>query len=326
MTPDTESSHRITRQVEAYIAFKRGLGFQLAVEADELRRFAAFARRQHHEGPLTAALALAWAQERPHYTRWYQARRLEVAHRFAVYAQIQDVETEVPPRGTFGSCHGRTTPYLFTLAEVQQVMQAAQALPSPDGLRAQALSTAIGLLWATGLRPSELCSLMREDVNKMPGILHVRKTKFTKERALPLDATVVAALQQYAAFRDVQCRNPKTRHFFLSTGGIPLTLRHLEYGFTVIRRILLPPGESTWPGRAPRLYDLRHSFACATIQRWYTEGIDVNHHLLLLSTYLGHVKPSDTYWYLTGTPELLALATERFQQWAANAARKGGDH
>ena len=316
--------HSITTQVEAYIAFKRGLGFQLAVEAQELRRFATFARAQNHTGPVTTDLALHWVTERPHFSQWYRARRLETVRRFATYAHVLDPDTEIPPRGLFGSCHGRTVPYLFTLDEVQRLMAAAETLVSPDGLRAQAVRTAIGLLWATGLRPSELVQLRHADMEPKGRTVRVARTKFNKERILPVDATVWAALEAYGAIRDRTCPVAPTDHVFLSTGGDPLSLRDLEYAFTVVRAVLLPPGETTWSRRPPRLYDLRHSFACQTILRWSAEGVDVNHHLLLLSAYLGHVKPSDTYWYLTGTPELLAHVTDRFEHWAADAGRPGG--
>lgn len=317
--------HCLTTQVEGYIAFKRGLGFQLTVEAAELRRFAIFARDQDHSGTVTVDLALNWATERPHFSQWYRARRLEMVRRFATYAHVQDPRTEIPPRGVFGPCHGRTVPYIVTLNDVQQLMATATTLMSPDGLRAQAVRTAIGFLWATGLRPSELVRLRHADLDRKRGTVRIAQTKFNKERILPLDATVWAAVEAYEAFRDRICPTPQTDHVFLSTAGDALSLRDLEYAFQVVRTVLLPSGDTAWSRRPPRLYDLRHSFACQTILRWYSEGVDVNHHLLLLSTYLGHVKPSDTYWYLTGTPELLARVAVHYERWAGDAGHLGGD-
>lgn len=306
-------SHRITQQVEDYIAYKQGLGFQLTTEAPELRRFAAFARAQNHQGALTIDLALNWASEKPHYTRWYRARRLEIVRTFARYALAMDAETQIPPTGIFGKCHGRVAPYIYSTDEVISLMKQADTLLSPDGLRAMAVRTAIGLLWATGLRVGELCRLYRDDVHLKHRELHVRNTKFHKERYLPIHPTVVEALKVYAEFRDHRYPHSTDPHFFLSTRGTPLSERNLEYSFSILRSCLLPAGQREWNRRPPRLYDLRHSFACATIIRWYQEGMDINQRILLLSTYLGHVKPSDTYWYMTGTPELLELATQRFE-------------
>lgn len=307
--------HQITKQVEDYIAFKQGMGFKIKIESAELRRFAKFARIQDHQGALTIDLALNWASEKPHYTRWYQARRLETVHCFAKYAFAIDAETQIPPTGIFGKCHGRTIPYIYSNDEVISLMKEANKLLSPDGMRALAISTVIGLLWATGLRVCELCRLLNNDVDFSKMELHIRDTKFHKERYVPIQSTVVNALKKYADYRDKQCPNSTGPYFFSSTGGQQLSEANLEYGFKVIRPCLLPKIKDRWDRRPPRLYDLRHTFACNTIIRWFKEGIDINHQILLLSTYLGHVKPSDTYWYLTGTPELLVLATNQFENF-----------
>jgi integrase len=75
-----------------------------------------------------------------------------------------------------------------------------------------------------------------------------------------------------------------------------------------------------WPagpnGRTPRIHDLRHTFACRRLLQWYQEGKDVEQAIAALSTYLGHRKVTDTYWYLTGVPELLAVAANHFERFA----------
>jgi integrase len=311
------SEHRITQQVEDYIKFKQSMGYKIEIESAELRRFASFARAKGHENSLTLDLALSWASEKSHYTQWYKARRLEVVHTFSKYAFSIDNETQIPPTGVFGKCHGRVVPYIFSNDEVILLMKEADKLLSPDGLclRAKTTSTVIGLLWSTGLRVGELCRLSRDDIDFNSMEIHIRETKFFKERYIPLHLSVINALKEYANIRDNLYPNSKDPHFFLSTGGKMLSKRNLEYSFKVLRTYLLPKGKNDWDRRPPRLYDLRHTFACNTIIRWFKEGVDINHQVYLLSTYLGHVKPSDTYWYLTGTPELLSLTTNRFEKF-----------
>lgn len=310
------AEHKLTRQIEDFIAFKRGMGYLIIVEAAELRRFGRFAKARGHQGSLTADLALDWAAAKSTYSRWYKARRLETVSTFARFALAFDPETQMPPAGVFGRAHLRTSPYIYTENEVVILMQRAKQLLSPDGLRGIAVSTVLGLLWATGIRVSEACRLSRKDVHYQNSELHIRDTKFHKERIIPLHPTVVRELKRYEEYRNKLYPNVTTPSLFLSTGGEPLSLRNLEYGFTVIRHCLLPEDKLKWNRRPPRLYDLRHSFASHTILRWVKEGVDVNHRINSLSTYLGHVKPSDTYWYLTGTPELLAIATEKFENLA----------
>jgi integrase len=100
--------------------------------------------------------------------------------------------------------------------------------------------------------------------------------------------------------------------FFISSHGHRFNTRVFEYAFTLIRPVLFTDAKC---GRIKniRLYDIRHTFACGTVKRWLESGIDVNQKLYLLSTYMGHVKPQDTYWYLSAAPGLLAVACNRYE-------------
>ena len=62
-----------------------------------------------------------------------------------------------------------------------------------------------------------------------------------------------------------------------------------------------------------RLYDFRHTFATRTIKNWFAQGMDVNAKLFLLSTYMGHIHPEDTYWYLSSTSELMDIASRKYE-------------
>lgn len=148
------NDHLITRQVEDYIAYKKGLGYQIKVESGELRRFAAYTQSIGYEGSLTVDLAFQWAMLKPEYSRWYMARRMETVRTFAKYICVFDPDAQMLPKGMFGKCHGRTTPYIFSNEEICTLMKEATKLYSPDGLRRITIATAIGLLWVTGMRPS----------------------------------------------------------------------------------------------------------------------------------------------------------------------------
>lgn len=64
----------------------------------------------------------------------------------------------------------------------------------------------------------------------------------------------------------------------------------------------------------PRIHDFRHSFAVRRLLKWYKEGANLDQKILALSTYLGHAQVTDTYWYLSAVPELLAIPLKRFDQ------------
>ncbi len=186
----------------------------------------------------------------------------------------------------------------------------AAHLPAP--LRVLTLRTLIGLLAATGLRVGEAISLDRGDLDLEAGLLTVRAGKFGKAREVPLHPSSVAALADYLARRDRLRPHPPSPALFISLAGTRLLYSGVHLAFLrLVRHAGL--GRRCASCR-PRPHDLRHTFAVRTLLEWYRAGADVPALLPRLSTYLGHVSPSATYWYLQAAPELLALAGARLEQ------------
>jgi integrase len=188
-------------------------------------------------------------------------------------------------------------------------------------LRPLTYRTLFGLLASTGLRVCEALKLTREHVDLKRGILQVEQTKFKKSRLVPLHPTTTRALRRYAAARERRWGSQGDKAFFVGRRGRSLPYRTVQDAFRVLCDHLgWHTGDGEWP--RPRIHDLRHSFACRRLLRWYRDGDDVHNRIAALSTYLGHGRVTDTYWYLTGTPELLAVAGNRFERFAASAGRR----
>ncbi len=307
-------------KVDKYIEQRRALGWQLTVEARELARFAAYADKIGHQGPLTIELALGWARLADNRSRLYQARRLETVGTFARHLANYEPGTAIPSRGLLGPAHQRVRPYIYSDYEIIRLMQEASQLSFMDGLRALTYRTLIGLLASTGIRVCEALRLDRGDLDEASGILTVRDTKFHKSRLVPLHGSVTIALANFARERDRIIPHSACPRFFLSIRGRPLLHSVVHYTFAKLRRNVVFEGSGRLP---PRLYDLRHTFATRRLLEWYRDDTDIANAIARLSVYLGHVKPSDTYWYLTGTPELLAVAAGRFE--ASSSAGGRGD-
>jgi len=191
-------------------------------------------------------------------------------------------------------------------------MAAARRLRPP--LRAATFETLIGLLACTGLRIGEAIGLGRDDFDPTHALLTVRDSKFGKSRELLLHSSTVGALLEYGERRDRLCPDAKERSFFITTRGTRPTHPTIYAPF---RALLGQAGvKHPAPARCVRIHDLRHSFAVKTLLGWYRDGGDVAARMPLLSTYLGHVDPAATYWYLSAAPELLALAAKRLEQAA----------
>jgi len=296
-------------RVDAYVAERRRAGFKLTIDARQLASFARFAHRIHHGGPLTIELASAWALASRNGARLTAARRIEVLRGFARYCQQWDPATQIPPRSLFGPAHRRLTPHIYTDAEIDDLLAAAARLPPHGGLYAANCATFLGLIAATGLRISEAAGLRRTDVDLEQGVLLVRHAKFGKTRWVPLHPTTIRALKGYVRRRDRQCSGMPQEAFFVRSNGRAFLPEHARHAFQQLRQALGWRPRGGHP--APRIQDLRHRFVCRRLLRWYHDGQDIDRHILALSTYIGHVKVTDTYWYITATPELMAMAARR---------------
>jgi integrase len=301
-------------RVESYLCTRRSVGYILRIDGEQLQQFASFADQRGHRGHITIDLAVAWATNSQRSCQIGYARRLGRVRALARYCVLFEPKTEIPPPHLLGSAHRRLVPHIYSDQEILQLLEAADDLPSKQGLRPVTIRCLLGLLAATGIRVSEALRLSREDVDLSRGLLLVRQTKFRKTRYVPLHPTVCDALRDYSNFRDQRLPLIRDTEFFLLDDGCALDYWQARYAF---RCILSQLGWNDYTGsRRPRLYDLRHTFACRRLLTWYEEGADANQLMPLLATYLGHVKVTYTYWYLTGIPALMTVVAARFEHQA----------
>ncbi len=297
-------------RVEDYLTARRQMGFDLGIAGCQLLAFARFADEAGHCGPVTLDLAVRWARSASRPTALTMARRIEVLRPFTKYSAQFEAGTELLPNRYFGPAHRRLVPHIYTEQEIAALLHAASRLTPVGGLRPLTYHTIFGLLATTGLRVSEARLLNVEDVDCRRQLLTVRQTKFRKSRLVPLDPTVVAALDRYAITRTRLFGRAKLDAFFISDRGTPLADRTIHHNFEQLRR------ELGWVARgghpSPRIHDLRHTFICRTLLRSYQQNQRIDCVIDALSTYVGHAKVSDTYWYLTAVPELMAAAAQRF--------------
>jgi len=302
----------LSEAAQDYINLRRSLGYKVKSEAYFLKDFGLF---MEHEGArhITVKLALRWAKEPKNVLPYYWSCRLSVVRRFAQYMKAIDIRNEVPHYGLLPHKYRRRNPYIYSDEEVLRLLQACTSLISVgNGLRRHTYYTVFGVLAATGMRISEVTGLSREDVDLTQGIISIRETKFCKSRRIPLHDSTLQVLREYAQLRDQIHPSTGIPGFFLSNQGTCLTAYTVRWEFLRLSRRIgfRQPTDS----HGPRIHDFRHGFAVKTIINWYREGVDVEKHIPLLSTYLGHSNPSNTYWYLTSVPELISLAAARLEK------------
>lgn len=291
--------------VHDYLFVRRTLGYKLEREGTLLPDFVRFLKRRGASF-ITVELALSWATERSASPNWW-AHRLSMARQFARYAHTLDIRNEIPPADLLPTRQKRTT-YVYSDAEIEALLSTCKIFRG--SLMPATYATLIGLLAVTGMRIGEALALNRSDFNSAQGILTIRSGKFGKLRHLPLHCSTTKVLCAYAEKRDRLIRHPKSEGFFLSRYGARVVSQNVWVNF---KRLRQRAGLERPHVRAPRVHDLRHTFAVKTLLRWQTAGVPIGPRLPMLSTYMGHVSPSSTYWYLTGTPELLAIAARQLE-------------
>lgn len=297
----------LTQAVEDYLTVRRTLGYKLVDHGTLLPDFVAYLEGAG-ASTVTTELAVAWATQPTDTTRTWWGRRLAMVRGFARHLKAFDADTEVPPLGLLPYRLERVHPYLYSEADIAALMAAARALRLP--LRAATYETLIGLIAVTGMRSGEAVRLDRDHIDWDEGVVTVWNSKFQKSRALPVHSSTLAVLDRYARHRDEYTPRPKDPSFFVSTVGTRLN----NDDDKTFRGLVGQVGLVGPSGRRPRLHDLRHTFAVRTLVGWYRAGVDVEAHMPLLSTYLGHLNPEHTFWYLSAVPELLFLASERLER------------
>jgi len=297
----------LRQQLADYLDVRRQFGYALTNVGRWLGHFVHYCEERGAD-VVTTELALAWATQPTNCGARYHAQRLSAVRGFARYLQALDPRTTVAPTRLIAGQYQRPAPYLYSSAEAWSLMRAAREL-SPE-LRAVTSEAILGLLFASGLRIGEALGLERADVDLSEGVLTIHHSKFDRSREVPLHPTCVAALRAYERRREELMPRVTSPAFFLSDAGARVPYHRFRTDFRSL--VTKVPIASPPPDRV-RIHDARHTFCVNVLARWHDEGADVRALLPSLSTYMGHVNPASTYWYLSASPQLLEHAVTRLE-------------
>jgi integrase len=310
----------LASEMDAFVAFKRSQGYDYRHGICALRHFDHFLLRWGYAGPeLTHDILSRYAASVRHLAPNTQYGRLAAARVFARWlrrlipgsAVIENPGVKRPTLPRY---------YLYSQAELASLIQAARQMDETrSGTRQpRCLATLVGLLYVTGLRIGEALALDVGDIDLAAGRLTVRLGKLGKSRNVALSTSAVAALGRFLDTSFDWGSTGRDAPLFLHTRGGRLGYSSVSESFrTLLRRCEIGTGAR----QSPRLHDLRHSFACDCLRKWYAEGVDVNVKLPILSTAMGHVHINDTQIYLHVTAQLLQVAADRFHETFTNNSK-----
>jgi integrase/recombinase XerD len=291
-----------------YLRVRRALGFKLKQAGELLPDFVRYLDRRGLTR-VTTPVALAWSTlPRDTGPGWWR-QRLVCVRGFAKYLHTLDANNEIPPLDHLPHRRARSTPYVYSDADISALLGATEILRG--AFRVATYKTLFGLIAVTGMRVGEVIALDESDFDRRRGVLVIRKSKFDKSREVALHASTVSALDRYRR-KCAPFGRRRSSSLFVSTAGTRLFYQNVHETFLAL---VYAAGLGQRKPR-PTIHDLRHTFAIRTVLDWHRAQLDVEARLPLLSTYLGHIGPASTYWYLTAVPELLEAATVRLERFS----------
>lgn len=309
----TGTAPALTQLLDDYLRVRRALGFKLEGTQGLLTQFLAYLL-EHDTDTITIEHALGFATAPVGASARWQALRLSAIRCFARWAAASDPTVQVPPPGLLPARPTRAAPYIYTDDQIQALLEAADQLH--PAIRAATFHTLIALMSTTGIRTGEAIGLDVASLDRTAATLRVTG-KYGKIRLLPLHPSVLSGLTDYLDTRARLLPAGACPALLISTTGRRLPPSTVHPTFRAVANAAgLKPASSVC---RPRLHDLRHTFAVTTMLDAYRSGGDPAAVLPILSTWLGHTEPRDTYWYLTGTSELLAAATDRLERHQAGS-------
>lgn len=313
----------LAQAVAAFVAYKHALNRKVNTEAGALRLLVGALDAGVTAAAVTPADIERFLAGRPRTRPRSYNHLLGVLRRFFAWLVLQGVITTTPVTASARRAGEPRIPYLFDLEQARHLLDVARQLPDRprDPYRGLTYETIFALLYGLGLRVGEVALLQVGDLDRARGVLLIRQTKFAKDRWVPFGPHLGERLERYlrARFSATPAADAPLFSFTPGHAVNPMTISQTFHALLPQLALAARPGVT-----APRLHDLRHSFAVGTLLRWYRAGIDPNQRLLHLATFLGHVDPTSTAVYITMTDALLEEASIRFRRFADLAPAPGG--
>jgi integrase/recombinase XerD len=290
--------------IKELIDFKRGLGFKYETEEFIYAIFDRFTmERGEKEVGISKELAEKWCERKNNESDSYRFHRCVCICQLSSYLCKIGIRSYIPG---MPKCKSTFTPYIFSNVEIAAIFNAS------DKLRAQrkmmnsiifVMPTILRLLYATGIRIGEAVALQNKDVNLTENFLIVRDSKNGKQRMVPISDSLSAVCNDYVGHRtSLPLSFSENDRFFISLNGSNCSADAVYRIFQDVIKMAGIPFMGNHHG--PRIHDLRHTFAVASLAQMAEAGVDLYCTLPILSAYLGHQSLSSTDNYVRLTSEM----------------------
>ncbi len=221
------------------------------------------------------------------------ARKVAAAKSFFAFMVAEGKIRDNPTENVSSPKVGKSLPDAIPISQVRRLLDQPAKLSTPEAKRDRVM---LELLYASGMRVSELVSLNLGDVNISEGNVRCFG-KGSKERIIPIYPKLAQAVEEYVTeVRPKLAHDDAERALFLNRRGYRLTRQGLW-------QILKGYAEKAGLGKAVTPHTLRHSFATHML----SGGADLRH----VQEMLGHANISTTQVYTHLTSEHVRRTYER---------------
>lgn len=283
--------------IDAMLEYRAALGLSPNALGYALSRFDRYCAEHHSDcAELSKELAFGWLNSRADKDRAASGDESAIRH-LAEYLTAVGKPAYILPQGIF-SYKKSFTAYIFTDNELAALFGAVDSLPARGVSTESVIAPVIfRIIYTCGLRPNEGRELLRENVNLETGEIHVINTKKKRDRIVVMSPDMLALCNEYTMIE-----LPESAYFFPRSDGCCYSGAQMDRLFKKCW-FAANPGINDLPG--VRIYDLRHRFASARLNRWLDESANLNNKLPYLRAYMGHKELSETAYYIHILPENL---------------------
>ena len=295
----TEFSSAFAARIAAFLEYRVSRGFKRETHLRHLIKFDRWCLQYHPDkAELTQELVHSWIDDDT--TSAYDISHKAMAIRqFGKYLGALGEETYVLPN-KYAPVKSKAVPYIFDDCELAALFAAIDSLPATKGepFLNEIAPTLFRLIYTCGLRPNEGRELLTENISLNTGEILITQTKFNKERLVVMSDDMLGLACEYDLRRRIFGKN--SSQFFPSSTGVAMK------SATVYAALNKAWGNADLPCKYPRtvrVYDLRHRFASACLNRWLDNGENLMAMLPFLREYMGHRTLSETAYYIHILPE-----------------------
>ncbi len=312
----------LARDARDFLRFKRAIGMSYLRAEFVVAGFVRFVAQQHggHGEVALDDAVMRWTARIEGRKAITVGTEFGVVRQLCLYRRRRDPSSYVPEHALAQVKESAFLPYIFTHDEVRQLLAAAAAHKGRF-IWSTMLRTLMLVLYCTGMRLGEAVRLRREDVDLDRAILMIQNSK-RRSRIVAIRNDLVGELRRYVEARQrlvAEHQRADPDAFFLRMDASPLTVKSASES---LRQLLRKLGMKPPRGRTgARPYEFRHAFAVHRLTAWAVAGVDVHAKLPWLSAYLGHQSILGTEVYLKATPQLLELASNRFEDHLRRSRR-----